>query len=729
MAEARNDDPFSGYDCAEGDDGDVLNNSSNEETRALLRRIKTLERSVQITGSVLAKSGISLDDMLEGEGEEDAKDSNNMRNLFGRWTDKRYSVWKFENYDLPESTFTLLITEPVLSPGFLIGVVAVGICVLSLTLVLISEWDNTSPENRFGVPAGVSKEVQVVQYLSVVIGVLMETEVPLGLEIIGKEIEQYQLGRRPFNRGRVFFSCALRLVVGYMFLFSLWLVVVQESTVLDIFMDMLALEFVENVDDIIYELCKRGFFGKNLRIVTNQNYSYEPPGTEEKDKSGRMARFSVWCRRTIRIIYYMNMAAMLAMLLYVNLTQNVGNYRCKSLSVTFGDEVWEGALVMHDGMDPEDRLLIYSHFNGIYVEGSRINGRPSYIEMNKEDGDPFQRKDPGPAEIMYCEDIEAWVFRHSRIRTMVNVNVKENNTEEKEKVENECNWLLRSPSTDDFDIISVAEMGGWSVWKGVVGVNYPITVTCNECSSRADCNYHGECVDEKCVCDDDLNFFGVYCELAKPCQQIRSEMDPNTILTLAADPNDDTSEFVEVYNRPLYYAHMSGIPFGLMGGKDKDLQKYADVLGRRSLSGENLTYDDDDFFDIHLREEAFVNLMKNYTFVLGYTGQRWYGQIKPWIPLGDQSSDRFKEEEYHAFWAKTFTGLEKDDNATLIISDPTSSETPVGVDFYELRRRNSVFAEGEYDYDYGPFGVLVPLVGYEGVGLFHCIRNGDNGGG
>ena len=28
------------------------------------------------------------------------------------------------------------------------------------------------------------------------------------------------------------------------------------------------------------------------------------------------------------------------------------------------------------------------------MEGSRINGRPSYIEMNKEDGDPFQRKDP-----------------------------------------------------------------------------------------------------------------------------------------------------------------------------------------------------------------------------------------------------------------------------------------------------------------------------------------------
>jgi len=98
------------------------------------------------------------------------------------------------------------------------------------------------------------------------------------------------------------------------------------------------------------------------------------------------------------------------------------------------------------------------------------------------------------------------------------------------------------------------------------------------------------------------------------------------------------------------------------------------------------------------------------------------GQCKKFVLLSDTS------KEYHAFWAKTFTGLDKDDNATLIISDPTSSEVPVGVDFYELRRRNSVFAQGEYDYDYGPFGVLIPLVGYEGVGLFHCIRDDDDGG-
>ena len=89
--------------------------------------------------------------------------------------EKRQSVWKFEEYELPESTYTLLITAPVFSLGFLIGIVAVGICVLSLSLVLVAEWDNTSLENRFGVPAGLNTEVRIVQYLSVVIGVLMET--------------------------------------------------------------------------------------------------------------------------------------------------------------------------------------------------------------------------------------------------------------------------------------------------------------------------------------------------------------------------------------------------------------------------------------------------------------------------------------------------------------------------------------------------------------------------
>ena len=164
MAEAGNDDPpFSGNDYAGGDGRDSLHNSSNEETRALLRRIETLERSVR------AKSGVDL------EGNEDEKDKEKARGAIALWRFKKSLEWKFQKYDLPESTYSFLITEPVFSPGFLVGAVAAVICLMSLGIVLTSVWGNTSPENRFGVPVGVSPETQMIQFLGVIIAVLIET--------------------------------------------------------------------------------------------------------------------------------------------------------------------------------------------------------------------------------------------------------------------------------------------------------------------------------------------------------------------------------------------------------------------------------------------------------------------------------------------------------------------------------------------------------------------------
>ena len=59
----------------------------------------------------------------------------------------------------------------------------------------------------------------------------------------------------------------------------------------------------------------------------------------------------------------------------------------------------------------------------------------------------------------------------------------------------------------------------------------------------------------------------------------------------------------------------------------------------------------------------------------------------------------------------------------MIISAPTYGQgSPVGVDFFEMRRRNVAFEDGLEDYDYSPFGVLIPLVGYEGSGFFHCNK-------
>ena len=81
------------------------------------------------------------------------------------------------------------------------------------------------------------------------------------------------------------------------------------------------------------------------------------------------------------------------------------------------------------------------------------------------------------------------------------------------------------------------------------------------------------------------------------------------------------------------------------------------------------------------------------------------------------------KQEYHAFWDNALSGVGVEDNSTFVISGPTDGISPVGVDFYEMRRRNIVFDDDVNEYDYDPLGILVALVPYEGSGFFHCNRD------
>lgn len=168
-----------------------------------------------------------------------------------------------------------------------------------------------------------------------------------------------------------------------------------------------------------------------------------------------------------------------------------------------------------------------------------------------------------------------------------------------------------------------------------------------------------------------------------PCNTIRSEKDSNITLNIVKDPDKDGDniDFVNVYGRPMYATRMQGKPFGLMrDGYPGETEQYFEV--EHPYNGSEIVaphkhnnpddYSDDDFFEIHNQSVAFQQLMKNYTFLLKYTGRRWYGQIVD----PSLSADSFKEEEYHAFWMNSFSGLGQEDNSTLIISEITSSVSP-----------------------------------------------------
>jgi len=430
--------------------GEIDRKLSWSDFKALQDRIDMLEKSQSSRGgdgeeaplfrNFFGNNGIETNDEKDDETETKSVDDDG-------------------TYELPESTYTLMITENICSLSFLAAIVACTIAIFSLVIVLINELDNGDEDNPLGLPAGVTREVRMAQFLGVIIGVLMEEEIPLGLEILAHAlVAQRTANSRKYSFNRIVLSSILRLCVGYLFLLSLFLTVIQESDVLDIFFDVLALEFVETIDDVIFGLSKRGFFGRGLKIATHRTHFLVKASTSEATTKMK-ERLMLWANRFIRLVYLFNGGLMIAGLVVLAIKQQNGDFRCHSMSVQFGDNLWEESLVILDNGTYEKRLLLYSHFSGIYVENGTHDGRPKYTEQNKERGDPFINTIP--AEIVYCEDDEAWVFRHERIRTSAN-----------EENENECNWLLKSAHTDSYDIIELTKENAWSVWTDVVVPGY-----------------------------------------------------------------------------------------------------------------------------------------------------------------------------------------------------------------------------------------------------------------
>ena len=263
-------------------------------------------------------------------------------------------------------------------------------------------------------------------------------EIPQGLQLIANGLGHELLlnGKKKVHK-RVIISSIFRLVVGYLFLSSLFVNIAQNRDVISIFYDVLALEFVENIDDTAFALAKKGFFGQRMLAATHRKHTLDYSGRRVSlvgprssvlgDRSLQIERGASLvglmasnnrANRFFRFVYFLNAAIVIGGLAYITVSQEKGQYRCKALTISFDEEIWEKAVTKIDNESTEERLLIYSYFNGIYKESGTYNGYPMYVEQNKNDGMPFVNT--MGAQIKYCAEISAWVFMHPHILTSWN---------------------------------------------------------------------------------------------------------------------------------------------------------------------------------------------------------------------------------------------------------------------------------------------------------------------
>lgn len=302
----------------------------------------------------------------------------------------------------------------------------------------------------------------------------------------------------------------------------------------------------------------------------------------------------------------------------------------------------------------------------VFIKNGTHAGRPLYKEARKFDRQPYNTENQDgtkypvvvPAEIKYCEEMKAWVLTHENIR-------------KSETDDSSCNWLLRSPETDSFTVLD--SVGKWDMWVGVLGTT-DVSISCNRCFEKADCNLNGECSDEgKCICDNGngVNYFGEHCE-------VKLRDDCKTIL-----PEDG--------NYTMSIEHMS------------------------SWSGEEVAVKDGDVWDDIWQEYSrpvFSSVDNNERWSLVYSGSRWFGMN---VTGTDKTSQRWLQSvsNYHAFWYRAYA------TTTTFVSAPTKESSPVGVDWYLISERGDQF---------GPLGALAPLQRHNqtGRGLFRCAGNMNN---
>ena len=207
-----------------------------------------------------------------------------------------------EPYEFPESTFTFLITENVFSFGFATAILTQILSLTCLFLAFKNQMSAGSSGNDLGLAAEVSKEVHATRYIAILVAVLNESEVPQALELIGKAFQQKASAKDRISLKRILFSSCMRFLLGYTFLCSVFVVIVQVTDVLSMFMNILALQFVESLDDIVYELAKRGFLGRDLLKACE-------PLTMEVDaelNDGKLNSTSVWANRVVRLFFMLN---------------------------------------------------------------------------------------------------------------------------------------------------------------------------------------------------------------------------------------------------------------------------------------------------------------------------------------------------------------------------------------------------------------------------------------
>ena len=154
-------------------------------------------------------------------------------------------------------------------------------------------------------------------------------EIPTGLFLLRRvSKEQFKSEFPELNYSMFVASSILRITMGYLFLGNVVVILAYAEGVVEIFYDVLALQFIQQLDDIVFALSKMDVLGKRMHRATMMPY-FRAEFQKREKSTVLKRRIKVF----LKAVYFLNLAGFLAVMIVISTRQINGHYQCKSITV------------------------------------------------------------------------------------------------------------------------------------------------------------------------------------------------------------------------------------------------------------------------------------------------------------------------------------------------------------------------------------------------------------
>lgn len=327
--------------------------------------------------------------------------------------------------EIEHDSFLLMILNPICSSAYIFGLFvfllqATLVALLVYTQLADSQNENSTP---FHIPVRVDAAVRVGQYIALFLILWFQRDLQTGVqlfsllwkkvnqEIIQKEVmsverneegealmngNEHEIGEDNYEddqnqetptipRCHMLFPCVLKIIQGALVIALSVILVIQSDALIDIMMNFAALMFISEIDNILYEVAGRGFFGSwKLAKKVSLVHTIEIEDTDDQGSwTGCCSKFwksSFFYRNMVMVLV---VVSMIAVLTQVAVLQESGFFFEKiypNCKVPLEDEYWK--------FDPNDSSLganIHVRFDVKNVKNG-VCDRVLNVQECKDDG-------------------------------------------------------------------------------------------------------------------------------------------------------------------------------------------------------------------------------------------------------------------------------------------------------------------------------------------------------